>query len=212
MSKALIIVGIAGASGSGKSSFATNIVNEIGSGRVDVISEDSYYRDIQHLEKADRENYNYDHPDAFEHQLLINHVAALRRGEPVNVPIYDYIINGRSNKIRRVEGCSIIVLEGILLFADEKLRDMMDIKIYIDTPLDLCILRRIQRDIVERGTTIDSCIDQYRNTTRPMFMQFIEPSKRYADILVPHGGKNIVAIDIIKTKLEKMLQAGYDHS
>ena len=209
MSKALIIVGIAGASGSGKSSFAANIVNEIGSDRVAVISEDSYYRDIQYLPKIDRENHNYDHPDAFEHQLLIDHVAALKRGEAVNVPIYDYVINGRSKNFRRVQGCSIIVLEGILLFADEKLRDLMDIKIYIDTPLDLCILRRIQRDIVDRGTTINACIEQYRSTTRPMFMQFIEPSKKYADILVPHGGKNIVAIDIINTKLERLLHGGY---
>lgn len=205
MSKNCIIIGISGASASGKSLLANTIVSELGSDQVVVISEDSYYKDNHHLPFADREKINYDHPDAFDHSLLCQHLTQLQAGHSVEVPIYNHTTHGRETLTRPVGPHAIIVLEGILLFVDRELRNLMDIRIYMDTPLDICLIRRLKRDVVERGRSVDSVLEQYEKTVRPMYLQFIEPSKRYADIIVPRGGENRIAIDLIKAKMRELL-------
>lgn len=184
-----IIIGISGASGSGKSLLANTIVRELGSDQVAVISEDSYYKDRQDISFEERAKINYDHPDSFDHALLCQHLAILQTGKKIDVPIYDHTRHERKQETRAVGKHTIIVLEGILLFAEPNLRDMMDIRIFMDTPLDICLIRRLRRDILERQRTIESVLQQYEDTVRPMYLQFIEPSKRYADIIVPRGGR-----------------------
>lgn len=202
----LIVIGIAGASGSGKSLLAHTIVDEVGSDKVTIISEDSYYKDLKNLTLKQRARVNFDHPDAFDHALLIKHLKKLKQGEAIDVPVYDFTTHMRSKKVRHItSNKSIIVLEGILLFVDLKLRELMDIGIYMDTPLDIAFIRRLNRDVVERGRTMESVIEQYETTVRPMFTRYVEPSSRYADIIVPHGGKNRIAIDMIKAKMKELL-------
>ncbi|MCD6048252.1 MAG: udk [Gammaproteobacteria bacterium] len=200
-----IIIGISGASASGKSLLANTIVSELGSKRVVVISEDSYYKDLTHLSMEERANVNFDHPDAFDHQLLLEHLKALQNGETIEVPIYDFTLHQRSEKTKTIGKHAIIVLEGILLFVEPYLRDIMDIRIFMDTPMDICLLRRLQRDVLQRGRSVKSVMDQYEATVRPMYLQFIEPSKRYADIIVPRGGENRIAIEMIKAKMRELL-------
>lgn len=200
-----IIIGIAGASGSGKTLVSSNLLKDFGPNEVTVLKEDNYYKDLANMPMGVRDQMNFDHPDALDHVLLNIHLERLQAGEKINVPQYDYATHSRMKETVEVEPHKIIVLDGILLFNDPSLRQLMDIKIFVDTPLDICLLRRIQRDIVERGRTIDSVLDQYQKTVRPMYLQFIEPSKRYADIIIPHGGKNFIAIDIIKTKMNSLL-------
>jgi uridine kinase len=200
-----VIIGVAGPSGSGKSLLASTIVSELSSCRVDVISEDSYYKNFPDMPFADRALINFDHPDAFDHALLCQQLKALQRGESVAIPQYDHKQHLRTPHTRIVSGHAIIVLEGILLFAEPELRQLMDIRIYVDTPLDVCLIRRLERDITERGREMASVLMQYQTTVRPMLLKFIEPSKRYADIIVPHGGKNRIAIDVIKAKMSELL-------
>ena len=200
-----LIIGISGASASGKSLLANTIVSELGSKQVAIISEDAYYRDRRDLSIAERAKINYDHPDAFEHELLREHLGQLQRGQTIELPIYDYSEHLRSDKSRRIGQYAIIVLEGILLLADESLRQLMDIKIFMDTPLDICLIRRLQRDVIRRGRTFESVLTQYETTVRPMYQQFIEPSKRYADIIIPRGGENRIAIEVIKAKMRDLL-------
>jgi uridine kinase len=204
---ATIIIGIAGASGSGKSLLASTIINELDSDKIAIITEDSYYKDQSHLPFDERVKTNYDHPDAFDHELLFEHINKLQSKQPIDVPVYDYTNHTRSAKTRKISNDNtIIVLEGILLFAEKKVKDIIDIKIYVNTPLDLCLIRRIERDVLDRGRTIQSVIDQYQETVRPMFYKFIEPSQKHADIVVPKGGKNRVAIDILKSKIRELLK------
>lgn len=206
--KKVIIIGIAGASGSGKSLLCKTIVNELGSDRVAVISEDAYYKDLSSLTMAERNQFNFDHPDAFDHRLLCEHLDKLQRGETIDVPMYDYATHSRTRETRHISNNkSIVVLEGILLFTDPELRERMDIRIYVDTALDISFIRRLQRDVVERGRTMESVIAQYDKTVRPMFLKFIEPSKRYADIIVPHGGRNRIAIEVIQAKMKELLSS-----
>ena len=205
MSKKTIILGIAGPSASGKSLLANTIVSELGSEQVAVISEDSYYKDNANLSFEEREKLNYDHPDQFDHGLLRTHLQQLQLENAVNIPIYDHSRHTRSNKTRQVSGHRIIVIEGIMLFVDPKLRKMMDIRIFMDTALDICLIRRLKRDLVERERTLDSILEQYQTTVRPMYWQFVDPSRRYADIIVPRGGENRIAIDMIKAKLRELL-------
>lgn len=204
-----IIIGISGASASGKSLLANTIVSELGSDQVVVISEDSYYKDLSHMPHEERELVNFDHPDAFDHRLLLQHLKALQSGETIEVPIYDFKKHQRSGETKKIGKHTIIVLEGILLFVEPYLRNIMDIRIYMDTALDICLLRRIQRDVLDRGRTVKSVLDQYEATVRPMYLQFIEPSKRYADLIVPRGGENRIAIDLIKAKMRELLKANY---
>lgn len=205
MKNKTIIIGISGASASGKSVLANTIVKEVGSDKVVVISEDSYYKDSSHLPFEERVKTNYDHPDAFDHELLRKQLMQLQEGKAIDVPIYDHVKHERKKETRKIGQHSIIVLEGILLFVESKVRDMMDIRIYIDTPLDICLIRRLRRDIIERGRSIDSVLTQYEKTVRPMFQQFIEPSKHYADIIIPRGGENRIAIDMVKAKMKELL-------
>jgi uridine kinase len=202
----LIIIGIAGASGSGKSLLAKTIVNELGSDRVVVISEDSYYKDLSHLTLEQRAKVNFDHPDAFDHAFLVQQLKALRAGQDIDVPIYDFVTHSRTDKKCPIShNKTIVVLEGILLFVDPTLRKLMDIRIYVDTSLDIAFIRRLERDVFERGRTMESVVTQYQNTVRPMFVKYVNPSKRHADIIVPHGGKNRIAIDLIKAKMKELL-------
>ncbi len=204
--KKTIIIGIAGASASGKSLLANTIVNELGSDQVVIISEDAYYKDSSHLPFDERAKINFDHPDAFDHELLFNHLQELQEGKDVEIPIYNHSQHIRESKTRKIGGHTIIVLEGILLFVEPKLRDLMDIRIYMETALDICLIRRLKRDMKERGRSLDSVLKQYDETVRPMYMQFIDPSKRYADIIVPRGGGNRIAIDMIKAKMRELLK------
>jgi len=201
-----ILIGIAGGSGSGKTMVARTIVRELGSSRVAILDQDSYYRDLDDIPVADRDLRYCDHPDAFDGALLCAHVKDLLAGTPVEQPIYDYTRHARLKQTNPVGDHAVIVLEGILIFVEEELRELMDIKVFIDTDADVRLMRRIDRDIKERGRSIESILRQYRTTVRPMHLQFVEPSKRWADIIVPEGGHNKVAIDLIKTKIRDLLR------
>lgn len=201
----VIIVGISGPSASGKSVLANTILKELGTTRVTVIPEDSYYNDLSHLTLEERAHVNYDHPDAFDHKLLAEHLKTLVKGKDIQMPVYDFSKHTRSEQTKAIQSPRIIVLEGILLFYEKKLRELMDIRIFVDTPLDVCLIRRMKRDILDRGRSLESVISQYENTVRPMYHQFIEPCKRFADVIVPRGGENRIAIDIIKAKMRELL-------
>ena len=205
--KNTIIIGISGASASGKSLLANTIVNELGSEQVVVISEDSYYKDHSNIPFEEREKINYDHPDSMDHELLYQHLMQLQQGETIETPIYNHAMHIRDKNTRRIGGHSIIVLEGILLFVEPKLRELMDIRIFMETALDVCLIRRLKRDIKDRGRSLDSVLKQYEDTVRPMYLQFIDPSKRYADLIVPRGGGNRIAIDMIKAKMRELLNS-----
>ena len=200
----IMIIGVAGGTGSGKTTLARHIANAFGD-RVAVITHDSYYRAQNDKSIDERALQNYDHPDAFETDLLCHHLEMLTNGQAVNVPVYDYTIHNRSDTTVRVEPKPVIVLEGILLFSDEKLREAMDLKIFVDTDADERILRRIMRDTAERGRTLESVIKQYLTTVKPMHDAFVEPFKRYADVIVPGGGDNPAALDMIITRIHKQL-------
>ena len=201
----IIILGISGASASGKSLLANTIVNELGSNQVVVISEDSYYKDHSNIPLEERAMINYDHPNSLDHQLLFEHLTQLQAGKTVEVPIYNHSLHIREKETRTIGQHAIIVLEGILLFVEKELRELMDIRIFMETALDICLIRRLKRDVKERDRTLDSVLRQYEKTVRPMFLQFIEPSKRYADVIVPRGGGNRIAIDMIKAKMRELL-------
>jgi len=205
MNNKTIIIGISGASASGKTLLAKTIVDELGSRHVAVISEDAYYKDMSHLPLEERVNLNFDHPDALDHELLTQHLDILQNGGSIDQPVYDHANHQRKSETHTIGKHAIVVLEGILLFVDPEMRQRMDIRIFMDTPLDVCLIRRLKRDIVERKRTIDSVITQYESTVRPMYMQFIEPSKKYADLIVPRGGENRIAIDMIKAKMRELL-------
>lgn len=210
MTKKTIIIGISGASASGKSLLANTIVNELGSDQVVVISEDSYYKNHDNIAFEEREKINYDHPDSLDHELLHQHLVELQAGKSVQVPIYNHAKHTREKETRTIGKHAIIVLEGILLFVEKPLRELMDIRIFMETALDICLIRRLKRDIHERGRSIDSVLKQYEETVRPMYLQFIEPSKRYADIIIPRGGGNRIAIDVIKAKMRELLLNNHD--
>lgn len=204
--KSTIIIGISGASASGKSLLANTIVNELGSNQVVVISEDSYYKDHSNIPFEERAQANYDHPDALDHELLYQQLKQLQEGKSIEVPIYNHSLHTREKHTRCIGQHAIVVLEGILLFVEQKLRELMDIRIYMETALDICLIRRLKRDIKERGRTLDSVIKQYEDTVRPMYLQFVDPSKRHADIIIPRGGGNRIAIDMIKAKMRELLE------
>ena len=202
----MILIGIAGGSGSGKTLVSRTIVRELGSDRVVVIDQDSYYRNLEDIPYRDRDARNFDHPDAFDNELLKRHIHALLSGTPVEQPIYDYAEHRRLDETRHIGEHLIVVLEGILIFTDAELRERMDIKLFIDADADVRFIRRLRRDLVERGRSVDSIIRQYEESVRPMHMQFVEPSKRWADVIIPEGGHNRVAIDLVKTKIRELLR------
>lgn len=201
-----IIIGISGPSASGKTLLANTIVNELKSEHIEVIAEDSYYKDHVSLGLEERSKINYDHPDSMDHKLLFSHLRKLQEKGSIKVPIYDYGNHQRSNQTRTIEKSSIIILEGILLFVAPMIRNLLDIKIFMDTPLDVCLSRRVRRDVLERERTFDFALEQYEKTVRPMYNQFIEPAKKYADLIVPNGGENRIAIDLIKAKARELLR------
>ena len=200
-----IIIGVTGGYGSGKTSVSRAIFNNFPDHSIMMLEQDSYYKDQSHLSFEERLNTNHDHPFAFDNDLLIQHVGDLLNYKAIEKPVYDYVAHTRSQATIIQEPKEVIILEGILILEDERLRDLMDIKVYVDTDDDIRIIRRIKRDMEERGRTLDSVIEQYLTVVKPMYHQFIEPTKRYADIIVPEGGENHVAIDLITTKVASFL-------
>ncbi len=200
-----IIIGVAGGTGSGKTTVSQAILDRVGRDRIAYIQHDSYYKDRSYLPPEERAKINFDHPDALETELLVQHLKELRAGHPVEVPVYDFTTHTRTSQTQRVEPRWVILVEGILIFADDALRDMMDVKIYVDTDADIRFIRRLERDITERGRTMRSVIDQYLATVRPMHLEFVEPSKRYADVIIPEGGYNPVALDMVVARIEAMI-------
>ncbi len=201
-----ILIGIAGGSGSGKTLVARTIIRELGSDRVVVIDQDSYYKNLDDIPHRDRDARNFDHPDAFDGELLKRHIRDLLEGHPIEQPIYDYSQHQRLAETRTIGDHIVIVLEGILIFVDPELRALMDIKLFVDADHDVRFIRRLKRDLVERGRSVDSIIRQYEESVRPMHMQFVEPTKRHADLIIPEGGHNRVAIDLVKTKIRELLR------
>ena len=200
----MLVIGIAGGSGSGKTTVVKAIVNQL-QGRVVVIPQDSYYKDSSHVPEEERQNINFDHPDAIDWKLMCQQIRELKSGKAIEQPIYSYITCSRSSETITVEPDDVVIVEGILIFTCKELRDQMNIKIFVDADGDDRLMRIIVRDIAERGRTIETAIEHYCNTVKPMHLQFIEPSKRYADVIVPQGGHNKVAIDIITNTVEKAL-------
>ncbi|WP_066293125.1 uridine kinase [Bacillus sp. FJAT-29937] len=206
MTRKPVVIGVAGGSGSGKTSIAKAIYDRFKGHSILMLEHDYYYKDQKHLSFEERLKTNYDHPFAFDTDLLIEHIKRLLQYKHVQKPVYDYARHTRSEEVIEVEPKDVIILEGILVLEDERLRDLMDIKLFVDTDADLRIIRRMIRDIKERGRTMDSVIDQYISVVRPMHNQFIEPTKRYADIIIPEGGQNHVAIDLMVTKIQTILE------
>ncbi|MEE6684900.1 uridine kinase, partial [Limosilactobacillus fermentum] len=200
-----IIIGVTGGSGSGKTTVSKAIYDNLNGQSVQIITQDTYYNDQADMTMAERKAVNYDHPLAFDSDLLYEQLNQLRHNQAVNMPVYNYEEYTRSTETVRVEPQDVIILEGILILDDERLRSLMDIKVYVDTDDDIRIIRRIQRDIQERGRSLDSVINQYLATVKPMYHQFVEPTKRYADLIVPEGGENRVAIDLLSTKVRDIL-------
>ncbi|GGJ66882.1 uridine kinase [Anoxybacillus voinovskiensis] len=206
MGKKPVVIGVAGGSGSGKTSVVKAIYEHFQGHSILMLEQDYYYKDQSHLPFEERLKTNYDHPLAFDNDLLIEHLHKLLNYEPIEKPVYDYTLHTRANEVIYVEPKDVIILEGILVLEDERLRNLMDIKVYVDTDADIRIIRRLIRDINERGRTLESVIEQYVNVVRPMHNQFIEPTKRYADIIIPEGGHNYVAIDLMVTKIRTILE------
>ncbi len=200
-----LLIGVAGGSGSGKTTVSHAILERVGRDRIAYLQHDAYYRDRSALPLAERARINYDHPDSLETDLLIEHLKQLRVGRAIEMPQYDFAQHVRKSTTRRVEPRAVILVEGILIFADRALRELFDIKIFVDTDSDLRFLRRLQRDIAERGRTVESVIAQYLETVRPMHLEFVEPSKRYADVIIPEGGFNTIAIDMVVARINAML-------
>jgi uridine kinase len=200
-----MIIGICGGTGSGKTTVANRILETVSPDEVVFIQQDSYYRDLDQMPLDYRRKVNFDHPDAIDNDLLVEHVRALKRGEAVELPLYDFKTHARRPERLHMEPRPIIIVEGILVFAEKRLLDEMDIKVYVDTPDDIRFIRRLRRDIAERGRTAESVIEQYLATVRPMHMQFVEPSKRFADLIIPEGGHNLVSIQLISGRIRERL-------
>jgi uridine kinase len=201
-----MIIGICGGTGSGKTTVARRILDNVRDECVIFLQQDSYYRNLGDMPIELRHQINFDHPDALDNDLFINHVKALRAGEAIEMPVYDFSKHARKNETIRIEPKPILIIEGILIFVDAALRELMDIKIFVDTADDLRFVRRLQRDVHERGRTVELVIKQYLDTVRPMHEQFVEPSKRFADVIIPEGGYNEVGIDLISGKIQAQLQ------
>jgi uridine kinase len=201
-----VIIGIAGGTGSGKTTVALRVQEAAPGKTVQIIHHDSYYRDNAHLKIEDRAKINYDHPSAFETELLVRHIKELKAGRAVDVPIYDYSVHARTAENRNVEPADIIFVEGILVLEPEELRDLMDIRLYVGVDADERFIRRLKRDIAERGRTLESVINQYMSVVRPMHQQFVNPTKKYAHLIIPKGGHNAVAIDMIAAKINSIIR------
>jgi uridine kinase len=198
------VIGVAGGSGSGKTTVVRRIVDSLGPEQVTLLDHDRYYRDRNDLRLEERAALNYDHPDALETDLMVTHVRALKSGEAVDVPQYDFTRHARLSQTETFLPRRALIVEGILVFTDPALRDLMDIKVFVDTDSDTRFIRRLQRDVAERGRTMESVVDQYQSTVKPMHLEFVEPSKRYADVIIPLGGHNTVAVDLLLTLLRSV--------
>jgi len=198
------VIGVAGGSGSGKTTVVRRIVDSLGPEQVTLLDHDRYYRDRNDLRLEERAALNYDHPDALETDLMVAHVRALKSGKAVDVPQYDFTRHARLSETETFQPRRALIVEGILVFTDAALRDLMDIKVFVDTDSDTRFIRRLQRDVAQRGRTMESVVDQYQNTVKPMHLEFVEPSKRYADVIIPLGGHNTVAVDLLLTMLRSV--------
>ncbi|MFO7846349.1 MAG: uridine kinase [Balneolaceae bacterium] len=206
MSLQPLIIGVGGGSGSGKTTVVRHILSGIGENNIQLLQHDSYYRDLSHLPLEDRKKQNFDHPSSLETELMIRHVEALKSGYQVDVPVYDFAAHTRSDKTSKVTPKEIILLDGILIFTEPELRSQMDIKLFVDTDDDVRLLRRIRRDIMERGRDLEGVMNQYELYVRPMHLEFVEPSKRYADIIIPRGGENQVALEMVIATIREKLK------
>jgi uridine kinase len=204
-----MIIGISGGTGSGKTTVANRILETVSADEVVFIQQDLYYRNLKDMPLDYRNAANFDHPDALDNDLLVNHLKKLRAGEAVELPIYDFRTHTRLPDTTRINPRPIVILEGILIFAEPRLLEQMDIKVFVDTPDDIRFIRRLRRDIAERGRSLDSVIEQYLATVRPMHMQFVEPSKRHADVIIPEGGHNVVSIDLLSGKIRAQLSDAF---
>lgn len=200
-----LVIGIAGGSGSGKTTLANRLVEKFGEDEVTILRHDNYYKAHDDIPFEERENLNYDHPDAFDTDLLCEHLRLLKEGHSISVPIYDYCLHTRARECIVVHPAPAIVVEGILIFSEPKLCDLMDLKVFVDTDADVRVLRRIKRDVVKRGRSLESVMTQYLSTVKPMHEQFVEPSKRRADLIIPEGGKNLVALEMLIQKVNNHL-------
>ncbi len=201
-----VVIGVAGGTGSGKTTVAGVILDRVGAHRITLLPQDAYYRDLSHLPPAERAQMNFDHPDALEMDLMVEHLQMLRGWKPIEMPVYDFTTHTRRPETKHVEPNPVILVEGILVLADARLRELMDVKLYVDTDADVRFIRRLKRDIEERGRTMESVIHQYLTTVRPMHLEFVEPTKRYADVIIPEGGFNQVAMDMVVARLGELLQ------
>ena len=201
-----IVIAVAGGTGSGKTTVATKILERVGTENIACIPHDAYYRDLSHLTASERAQVNFDHPNSLETELMIENLKVLRAGRAVDIPVYDFTTHTRTKKTRRVEPAPVILVEGILVFAEPELRKLFDVKLYVDTDADVRFIRRLRRDIEVRGRTVESVCDQYLGTVRPMHLEFVEPSKRYADVIIPEGGFNEVAIEMVAARVRGMLE------
>jgi uridine kinase len=202
-----LIIGIAGGSGSGKSTVARNVAQALSAGSVAFIDMDAYYRNFVHLPVDERRKINWDHPDAFDWELLLAQLSTLAAGESIEKPVYDFVTHARSTATVVVPPADVVVIDGILLFADERVRELCDVKVFVDADSDVRLIRRIRRDINKRGRPLEEVLQQYLSTVQPMHLQFVEPSKRYADVIVPRGGHNPIAIEMIVAKIQRRLAA-----
>jgi uridine kinase len=200
------VIGIAGGTGSGKTTVANAIVNRVGAERIAFLSHDAYYRDFVDLPKDILDQKNFDHPDSLETELLVRHIKALKQGMVVEMPVYDFKVHRRASETRRVEPRRVILVDGILIYVEPELRKLFDVRIFVDTDADIRLIRRIKRDIAERGRTLESVVAQYEGTVRPMHLEFVEPAKRYANLIIPEGGENTVALEFLFARLNALLQ------
>ncbi len=200
------VIGVAGGTGSGKTTVVRAIAKRVGEDRLAVLPHDSYYRDYNDLPKDVLDGKNFDHPDSLETDLLIRHLKALKEGATVETPIYDFRLHRRARETRRIEPKKVVVVDGILIFAEPALRSLFDVRIFVDTDPDIRLIRRIKRDIAERGRTLESVVGQYESTVRPMHLEFVEPSKRWADLIIPEGGENAIALEFLFARLEQLLR------
>jgi len=204
--KSPIVIGIAGGTGSGKTTVANAILKRVGNHRIAYLLHDAYYREFDDLPPNQRAEVNFDHPDSLESDLMLADIKKLKQWEAVNLPVYDFSTNSRTDRTIHVDPKPVIIVEGILIFAEPKLREIFDVKLFVDTDPDLRFIRRLQRDIAERGRTMGKVIQQYLTTVRPMHLEFVEPSKRYADVIIPEGGLNEVAMEMVIARIESLLK------
>ena len=202
-----LIIGVAGGTGSGKSTVARNVAQALQAESVAFIDMDAYYRNYAHLPLDERRKINWDHPDAFDWELLIEQLAQLAAGEAIEKPVYDFVSHTRSDRTVVVRAAQVVVIDGILLFSDARVRELCDVKVFVDADADVRLIRRIRRDIAKRGRPLEEILDQYLTTVQPMHLQFVEPSKRYADVIVPRGGHNTIAIEMIVAKIQRRIAA-----